>query len=97
MTGITDFIVHAETKVIAVVTARVSSIEGKFLIPENYSEYTGLPLLPGSGDKIITTKDTKVHEGKTLDGFLRVPSCPSWFKLLILALEAYETVDRRTV
>lgn len=63
MTGITDFIVHAETKVIAVVTARVSSIEGKFLIPENYSEYTGLPLSREAAIRSSTTKDTKAHEG----------------------------------
>jgi len=30
--------------------------------------------------KSLTTKDTKVHQGNRSHGFLREPSCPSWFQ-----------------
>src|SRR5579864_1833827 len=31
--------------------------------------------------RALTTKDTKVHEGKSQDVFLRAPSCPLWLLL----------------
>src|ERR1700722_7777223 len=38
-----------------------------------------------STGKPLTTKDTKYHEGLSLEAFLRVPSCPSWLMVWKLA------------
>ena len=33
--------------------------------------------------RALTTKDTKVHEGLRGSGFLREPSCPSWWMIFL--------------